>query len=833
MYSAQAITSSDLAQRRAQVVSDNLQCYHCGEVVPHGVLLEVPINGEKRQMCCAGCEAVARAIVDLGLDNYYRFRNEKASRPEELLPEELRKLSVFDEATMQEGLVEPGFENARGCSILISDMTCPACAWLVQTRLEKIPGIEDIHVNYSTQRARLCWDDSRIKLSRIMQHILELGYSAQLHNPAVALEGMRQEQASQLRRLGLAGVLGMQVMMLSIAMYVGDSSGMQQEHRSFFSWLCLLLTTPVIFYSAQSFFLRAWRDIRLLRTGMDVPVSLGISIAYGASAWSTIHGTGEIYYDSVVMFTFFLLAARYVEFNGRRKAVFHVDKLAGSTAAVANRLKGATGSNNYEVIPARALNPGDRVLVRAGEVVPADGIVESGKTFVDESLVSGESCPVKRSAGEKLIGGSINTGQPVVMNVIATGNDTVRAHIFRLIERGQEIKPGIQAIANHVSAYFVFTVLLLAMGTALYWFPVQSADWIAISVSVLVVSCPCALSLATPLAIASASSCLMSRGIVLANADVLETLDKVDHFVFDKTGTLVSPESKIVDIQPCSLISEKECLRIAASMQRYSAHPLARAFTRTKPVDLEVDSVIDSPSRGLSAIINGERYFLGNRQHILEASHVRQEDLAHAADEIEGDRLIYLATESELVCLFRMRDVEYEASASLIEYLKSRGKNVSILSGDSKAPTMKAAAALGINSARWSLSPAQKMQQVQQLQDQGKVVVMVGDGMNDAPVLASAGVSIAMGHGAAMASSNSDVVLLNDNISSIRELIEIASTTRKVILQNLVWALSYNLLVLPLAICGWIAPWIAAIGMSASSLLVLLNSSRIVARGKQ
>lgn len=831
MSSTELFTSKrlEIGNSQSESPGESPLCFHCGEDVPHGETRSVLINGERRSMCCAGCEAVAQAIVDFGLEKFYRFRKEKASRPEELVPEELRQLKVYDDDAMQQHLVETAGDEMKSCSLLLSELTCPACAWLIESRLEGIAGVREINVNYSTQRARLCWDERSVKLSEVLRSIVSLGYKARLYDPTRAAAQIKQEQDQQLRRLGVAGVLGMQVMMLSIAMYVGDSSGMKETYRSFFSWLCLLLCTPVIFYSAQSFFIRAWRDLNIYRVGMDVPVSLGLSIAYLASVVATITKSGTIYYDSAVMFTFFLLAARYVEFSGRRKAALHIDRMANGTPSIANRVTGSTSTNELETVPARVLEAGDLVLVRPGELVPADGYLEKGETSVDESLVTGESHAITKTAGESLIGGSVNIAQATFMRVSRTGKDTITAHILRLIERGQEIKPEIQAFANRVSVWFICTVLILSMATAWYWSLVPAANWIGITISVLVVSCPCALSLATPLAIASASAALMKRGIVLANANVLEALGEVNHFIFDKTGTLISGDLFIDKVQALANNKEEECLQIAGAMQLFSAHPIAKAFHSKYVADasLGIDEVTDYPSLGLSSMVNGARYFLGNEQLLRRycdidvATSQPQQGTGHE------NRLIYLANENELLCKFEIADSIYGDSKKLVDYLRARGKTVSILSGDSEAPTRKFAAAIGIDSVLWEQTPDQKMNYLADLQEQGQVVAMVGDGINDAPVLSSAGVSIAMGKGAALASSKADLILLNNRVGSIRELTILASLTRKVIRENMLWALSYNLVALPMAIAGLVQPWMAAIGMSLSSLLVLLNSSRI------
>ncbi len=810
---------SDLAQ----------PCYHCAEPVPEGLSLTVSIDNEDRAMCCIGCQAVAGAIVEYGLTDYYRFRQGSANKPAELVPEQLQHFRAYDDDAVQQCLVESKDGNIKSISLVLTEISCPACTWLIESRLSAMQGIRNIQVNYSTQRAQLQWDDSKIRLSAILRTIETLGYRARPYDTSQGHRQLDEEQKQQLRRLGLAGVLGMQVMMLSIALYVGDWSGMEQAYRNFFNWTCLLLTTPVIFYSAQSFFVRAWRDLRLLRTGMDVPVSLGILIAYVNSIWVTLSGSGHVYYDSIVMFVFFLLTARYFEFRARRRSALYLDNIAQLIPAVATRLSGKDAGYQHETVAVVSLRLGDILLIRPGDVIPADGYLIEGETAVDESLLTGESRPVLKSVGDFLIGGAANIDQPVKMRVSRIGKDTMSSHIYRLIEQGQRLKPEWLALSNRISAWFVFAVLALASVTAVYWYVHDPLVWLPVTISVLVVSCPCALSLATPVALSTASTTLMKQGVVLVNANAIEVLNRVTAYVFDKTGTLTMDRLTISDIICLSSLSESQCLVIAGAIESNSSHPVAQAFARMSPLEkipLATD-IRNHAGEGITAEVDGRRYCIGTDKFIRQQTGNKLELESYRTPETINNNYVLFADENEIHCLFVLQYVVRDGAKELFDYLGKRGKSVSVLSGDNEKTTKALVDFLGLKEMFAGRTADQKMAHIRAMQLRGEKVAMIGDGVNDAPVLACADVSIAMGDGTALASANADLILLNSRLDKLVTVIELAAVTRAIIQQNLCWAIFYNLLAVPLAVMGMVSPWMAALGMSLSSLIVVINSGRV------
>ena len=830
MLTAETTAETYKEKETTNASSDEQQyCYHCNEVIPQNLLLYVEIENKKQPMCCLGCQAVANAIIDYGLSDFYKFRTESSIKPEQLIPEQLRHFSAYDEDVLQQGFLETEEDGVKSISLILADMTCPACVWLVESRLGAMPGVSSINVNYSSQRAKVKWNDSACQLSDILKTIAGLGYKVRPYDISQGQKQLNEEQNSQLRRIGLAGVLGMQVMMISIALYVGDWSGMENNYRVFLSWISLLLTTPVILYSAQLFFIRAWRDLRLFRTGMDVPVSLGLLIAYSNSVWATISGAGQIYYDSIVMFVFFLLAGRYFEFRARRQSSLHVDNIGQLLPSIACKIVKNNEIYEHETVAVSTLQKDDLLLICPGEIIPVDGYLIEGETTVNEALLTGESAPVFKSLSAMLIGGSTNLEQTIKMRVSKVGKDTVCSHIYKLMEQGQSIKPEMLALSHQVSAWFVFSVLIIALVTAVYWFTYNPALWVSITISVLVVSCPCALSLATPVALAAAASRLMKSGIILVNSNVIETLSKVTAFVFDKTGTLTEGQLKISKIVSLSSKSQTECLAIAKAIEINSAHPLARAFTNysVERKNKYARKIKHYPGSGMSAEVDGCQYYLGNEKFIKQKTGIELDNVISSVKEESDSTFMLFADNTEIHCIFVLRDRIRNGAQELMDYLNTSNKTVRLLSGDNEASTSKLANYLKIDNYLAAQSPAGKMLALEKMQASGEIVAMLGDGVNDAPVLACANASIAMGDGAALANANADLILLQGNLTKLIEAIEIAAMTKKVIRQNMKWAIAYNLTALPLAITGLITPWMAAIGMSLSSLIVVINSNRI------
>ncbi len=805
-------------------------CFHCGLPVPTGLELTVSINGREEPMCCHGCQAVARAIVAAGHSDFYRHRTHVSPTGEAVIPEFIQQTQVYDHPEIQKTFVRRTGAHEQEAALILEGIVCAACVWLNERHVSRLPGVLDVQINYATHRARIRWDDSRIKLSEILQAIHNIGYTAHPYDPARQQLARERERRTQLKRIGIAGVLGMQVMVLSIALYLGDASGMEDEFRHFFRWIGLLLTTPVLVYSGAPFLRGAWRDLRNRSVGMDVPVALGILVAFTGSVYATLTGHGEVYYDSVVMFIFFLLVSRHFELMARKRGAEIAENLTQALPAMATRLIETDGRELQTIIPASELQPGDRVLIRPGAAIPADGTVESGSSGVSEALLSGESTPLAKAPGAALIGGSINLESPLVMRVEKTGLDTVLAEITRLLDRAQEEKPAITQLADRAAAWFVVAVLLLAVAVGLYWWQHDPDSWLPVLVSVLVVTCPCALSLATPTAISAATGTLLARGLLTTGSARLETLGRATHVVFDKTGTLTVGAPVIVSIERDSSLGEQQLLQIAAALEAHSEHATAKAVcARVTGNPLTARDIINYPGAGISGRVQDDIWFIGNADFVREHSGVDIDVKTLSAE--DGATQILLADRDRVHARLSLCDEIRPDARDAIHALQQAGKQVILMSGDNSAAVHAVAGALGIDTVFAELKPADKLREVQRLQQHGAIVVMVGDGINDAPVLGAADVSIAMQAAARISQASADMILLSDRLEGLAAGVRLARRTLRIIRQNLGWAIAYNLVALPAAALGYIAPWMAAIGMSSSSLLVVLNALRLI-RGR-
>jgi Cu2+-exporting ATPase len=790
--------------------------------------------GREEPMCCYGCQAVARAIIAAGHADYYRYRTGSAPTGRELIPDFIEQTRVYDHPEIQKSFVRVEAGNLREASLIMEGITCAACIWLNERHIAQLPGVVEVQINYATHRAQIRWDESRIRLSEILQAIRAIGYNAHPYDPLQQQAALERERRTQLRRLGVAGVLGMQVMMFSVTLYVGAWSGMETDFRTFFRWIELGLTLPVLLYSAAPFLRGAWRDLRNVSIGMDVPVALGILVAFGGSLHATWTGRGEVYYDSVTMFVFFLLVSRYFEMMARRHGADMAERLNQALPAMATRLVPGDDGETHEVVPVAQLGPGDRVLVKPGEVIPADGLLEAGSSSVNEALLTGESTPLRKVAGDELIGGSINTDSPLRLVVTRVGVETVLAQIMRLLERAQNEKPAISRLADRTAAWFVGGVLLLAALVGLYWWQTAPESWLPIVVSVLVVTCPCALSLATPTAISAATGAMLSIGLLSARGNRLETLANCTHVVFDKTGTLTRGEPAVTAIHTLSGLDRAEVLGIAAALESQSEHPLGKALTRAAAGQHPaVRDLANHPGAGVSGRIDGTRYFIGNRDFI--ARHCAQALEASALDTLQDPTgiTILLADADRFHARIVLHDEIRPDARATVTALRQAGKQVILLSGDNLSSVRQVADETGIESVCAGMKPQDKLERVQALQREGAIVAMVGDGINDAPVLAAADISIAMYGAAYISRASADMVLLSDQLGALAEGLRIARKTMRIVRQNLAWALAYNLVALPAAALGYVAPWMAAIGMSSSSLLVVLNALRLTRRVDQ
>jgi P-type Cu2+ transporter len=798
-------------------------CFHCGEPVPDELDLLVEIDNQAQAMCCFGCEAVARQLIEFGLTNYYRHRTTLPKKPESLVPETLKKLTTFNDPQIQSEFVSHNDDSSKEARLIIEGISCPACVWLIESRLTKLKGIKQVGVNYSTQRCRIVWQEDEIHLSDILTAITQLGYNAFPYNHKQRELIYENERKTQLLRLGIASLFGMQVMMIAIALYFGDVSGIEKQYRVFFHWISLLLTLPVLLFSGKPLFAGAFRDIKNKRPGMDVPIALGLSIAFCGSLWSTLQQSGHVYYDSIVMFIFFILGGRYFEFMSRKKSTAYLDKTSSILPLYATRINANGEKENIEL---NKLSVSDKILVKPGEVIPVDGMIYEGHSSVNESIITGESLPVTKYAGMNVIGGSTNNESPLYMTVKSIGEYTVLSHISRIIDKASSNKPATVQLANRIVSIFISALLVITCLVAFYWYHVDQTQWLAITIAVLVVSCPCALSLATPTAMSSAASTFMQNGIALINNDSIEKIAKANCFVFDKTGTLTKGELELeyIDIFNTNF-NKASVLNIASALESASEHPLAKAIGKaarnTKTTG--ADNIKNYPGQGVSGSIN-EQWFIGTHQFIEEncsGNIFDQQTSTHSL------RKIFLANSKSVIAALYFNDELRDSSPNLIYYLKKQGKKIILMSGDHDSIVKQVANKLDIDEYQAELKPEDKLNNIIKLQQQGYQVCMIGDGINDAPAFAQADVAIAMAEASDITKLNADMLLLNNKIDTLKTMLKIASKTNRTIHINFIWALAYNLTALPFAMMGYVAPWMAALGMSLSSLIVVINASRI------
>ncbi len=787
-------------------------CFHCGLPLS-GADIHAPIDGEERPFCCAGCRAVAEVIAGAGLTRFYQHRDAVPGQPPQAVDEDL---AAYDHPAVQERFVRERADGLREADLLLEGLVCGACVWLLERHVGALDGVAQFQINYSTQRAHLAWDPARAPISRILSAVREVGYQAYPYDPDRGEQLRRRERARALRRLAVAGVGMMQVMMVAVALWLGEHNGMSQSMVTFLRWTCLLITTPVLVYAGQPFFANALRDLRRGTLGMDVPVAIALLTTYASSVLATVVG-GPVYFESVVMFLAFLLAGRFLEQGARHRSGEAMEALARLQPALARRL----GPEGESMVPSASLVSGDRVRVLPGESMPADGMVISGRSAVDEALISGESLPRSKVAGDAVAAGTVNRESPLEIQVTGVGPESTLGTIARLLARAQSARPAMTQRFERGTGWFTGLVLLLAAASAAVWgLWLDPARALPVAIAVLVVSCPCALALATPAALTAATGRLTRLGILVVGADALERLARVTRVVFDKTGTVTVGAPEVVGVDTLADVPLGRCQSIAAALARHSEHPMSRAIAAMTAGPLPPASEVESvPGEGVRGRVADRVYAIGRRRFVAPG--------AHAIEPEGGESAVWLGDGRRLLARLRLFDRPRADAERTIQRLRRRGLPVTVLSGDRPGAVAAVARVLGIDDARAGLRPADKLDALTACQAAGERVLAVGDGVNDAPLLAAADVSVAVAGATDLARASADLVLNSAELARVVDAWDTARETRTVIRQNLAWALGYNLIALPLAAAGLITPWLAALGMSLSSLLVVLNALRL------
>lgn len=795
-------------------------CFHCAEPL-NGSTLLARIHDRDEPVCCAGCLAVAQMIVGAGLEDFYTYRNAPSARPESsVLQEDTWSAYERDEIAAAFTSRRAEFETV---SLLIEGLRCSACSWLLDRVVGNSPGVHKIDVNVATGRAYVEWRASETSLGKILRTIAQLGLRPHPAKDEIVARIRQEERRSALKRLAVAVGGMMQVMMFAVATYSADLSGevMDPQILQYFQLVSLLVTTPVLLYAGKPFFVNAWNSVRARTLGMDVPVSAALLLAFSASVWNTLSGSGEVYFDSVTMFVFFLSLGRFVEMMVRHRTTEVTDALARQVPATAHRRRNGI----VEDVPTAALASEDLIVVRVGETIPADGEIVEGTTSIDESLLTGEAMPVRRSPREQVSAGTRNMEAPITLRVHAVGAQTLLSGIVTMLGRAQAQKPSIAQAADRAAATFLRYVVVAAGAVCAIWIAVDPSKAFEATLAVLVVACPCAFSIAMPAALAAATGELAKRGVLITHPDAIEGLSKIRRVVFDKTGTLTRGEVQLQSCTQLAEVSAPACVRIAAALEAMSEHPIAKAFSRVHAANessLRAQEIRVTPGLGIEGVIDGVRYRLGTSE-FATALHPSVQTSERSPLSVG----VVLADEHRVLAHFTFNDSVREDSAETVSALRSLGVDSEALSGDASAVVAHVAAQCGITTFNARQSPAQKLQRVQQLQASGEHIAMVGDGINDAPVLAGADVSIAMGRGAALAVAAADIVLINEHLDALPQAIRIARRTMRIARQNLIWAAAYNFCGLPLAALGLVPPWAAAIGMSVSSIAVILNALRV------
>lgn len=792
-----------------------IPCYHCALPVPAGSRFTAVVLGGTRELCCPGCQAVAEAIVAGGLESYYSHRSEASANPQTLPVQLVDELALYDRPDVQAPFVRHEGELAEA-TLLMEGISCAACGWLIERHLRSLPAVAEARLNLSNHRLQVRWADSQLALSQVLSELRSIGYAAHPYQSDRAAEQLASENRLALRQLGVAGLLWFQAMMATMATWPEFNMDLSPQMHTILRWVAMFLTTPIVFYSCTPFFRGAMRDIRTRHLTMDISVSLAIGSAYIAGIWTAITGVGELYFDAVGMFALFLLAGRYLERRARERTAAATAQLVNLLPASCLRL---SADGQSERILLSELRLTDRVLVHPGAVLPADGTILEGQSSIDESLLTGEYLPQPRTVGDAVTAGTLNVESALTVQVLALGHDTRLSAIVRLLERAQAEKPRLAEIADRAAQWFLLLSLLAAAVIGLIWWQIDPSRAFWIVLAMLVATCPCAMSLATPTALTAATGTLHKLGLLLTRGHVLEGLNQIDTVIFDKTGTLTEGRLALRAIRPLGELDADSCLSLAAALENRSEHPIARAFGRA-PVAAE--DVHSTPGLGLEGLVGERRLRIGQPAFVCELSACALPPMPD-----EAGQWLLLGDAQGALAWFVLDDRLRADAPALLQACKARGWKTLLLSGDTSPMVASVAAELGIDEAHGGLRPDDKLQVLQALHQQGRKVLMLGDGVNDVPVLAAADISVAMGSATDLAKTTADAVLLSNRLQALVQAFSLARRTRSIIIENLLWAGLYNGLMLPFAALGWITPIWAAVGMSVSSLTVVLNALRL------
>ena len=804
----------------------SVPCYHCGSDTEAESSLHADLGGIRRPFCCTGCMAVAQTIYGEGLESFYQRQVSAGERPDYLLAgnELPEALEVYKDPALQERFVKILDTGFAETILSLEKIRCAACVWLCEHHLQRVFGVDDVQINYVTLKAIVRFDPLKIGIPKILYEVQRIGYLAWPYEPSELALRSKRERRNLLFRLGVALLGMMQVMMYAWPIYT-DSIDLSPENNLLLNWTSWLLTVPVILYSAAPIFASAWRSMgsfgKTRSLGMDVPIALALGMAFTVGTVNLLVGDGPSYFDSITMFVAFTLGARYIELIARQDAQSGSEALSKQLPASCERYLDYPKTTNVERIPVVRCVVGDRVRVGPGEIIPADGVLLDHHTSISEALLTGESKPVHKSSGDRLFAGTHNIQNSIAMEITAVGQTTRLAGIAILLDRALQAKPPMLGLAEVWAGRFVLLLIIAAIISSATWLMVEPSRAWPVMLGVLVASCPCALSLAIPTALAAAQGALTKIGLFVIHGRALEGLSKANTLVMDKTGTLTIGEPRL---QTITLLrdgmSENEALALAVGMEEGQNHPLGLALSQA----LHERSL--SPHRFLSRSDNHLGKGLSNQNYRLgKADWAGVQVIPASFDALYSD--VYLSDDQGPIARFSFLDRPREGVDALLQYAQAHQIDVHLLSGDTQETVEAWAHYHGITQYRGGASPEEKYEFIRQLQIEGRKVCAIGDGVNDAPFLAKADISIAMGSGAPLAAAGADAVLVSASFETLVKAFSLAHRTQRIIRQNLLWAFIYNLTIIPLAIMAWINPWVAGIGMASSSLLVTLNAWRL------
>ncbi|HHJ80091.1 MAG TPA: heavy metal translocating P-type ATPase [Candidatus Tenderia electrophaga] len=814
-------------------MSDNSgACFHCGLPIEPAALRCAVIQDESRDFCCSGCMMVCQAIHDSGLDGFYnKLKNSDSLAPP---PESDKNLEQFDLDDVQAEFVttQGSFSEA---TLLVEGIHCAACVWLIEHGLADLKGVLKANVNMAHHRLQLRWNRDEIQLSAVLKRLAQLGYKSVPYNHEAAEGAAAKQHKLLLYRMAFAGFGVMNIMWISIALFAGatSASGMDPDYKQFFHWISFLIATPVLAFSGWPIIRSGIRGLLHGQLGMDLPVTIGALATYTYSVWVTLRGSGDVYFDTVVTFLFIILVGRYLEGLSRRKATSATTRLMELQPRSALRLV----DGETELVSVRALRLGDHVLVRPGDKVPVDGCVVDGHSEISESMLTGEALPVVKDVGDRIVAGTMNGQGALVVQVEQLGQDTALAKIIHLVESAQGSKAPIQCFADKIVPWFVATTIGLATISFFFWLRQDFDTALLAATSVLIITCPCAFGLATPMGIAVSVGHGSRHGLLIKNGAAIEALAKVSHVVFDKTGTLTEGKLSVTGLHsdPQHVLSEDKILALVAVAESRSEHHIARAIVAYAKQqgsdfdDMPIEAFQNIPGRGLEVSVAGHTLLIGNSALLAQQQLDLTPQLLDVQDKVQagGGVAVLVVIDGLVAALIAVQDRVRAEAGELINALRQRGIGTTLLTGDSLAAANKVADELGGMDVIAEVLPQHKGQVVADLQAKGEIVAMIGDGVNDAPALACADVGIAMGGGTDVSMDCADFVLMDNALQRVLFGIDLSRQTLRIIRQNIKLSLGYNLILVPLAMAAMLTPVFAAIAMPLSSLAVIGNALRI------